>query len=102
MTILVSKVHHFFANGTLYLAIANYFDEISQFHTHSMVYEYKATRFIKFQGIPTTGAYDLQPFTYRGFPYLAAAYRFNGKHGSLKSKIYKMYKGCVARINAIP
>jgi hypothetical protein len=89
-------------DGSLYLTIANYFDEITSFQTHSMVYQYRGDRFVKFQGIPTTGAYDLQPFTYGGVPYLAAAFRFNGEHGLLKSKIYKMYKGCVAREDALP
>ena len=96
------KVHHFVVGGTLYLIVANYFDEITGFRTHSMVYQFKKDRFVKFQGIPTTGAYDLQPFIYRGAPYLAAAFRFDGKHGTLESKIYKMYKGCVAREDALP
>lgn len=67
-----------------------------------MVYKFKNGRFTKFQGILTMGAYDLQPFTYRGIPYLAAAFRFNGKHGNLKSRIYKMYKGCVVEEDALP
>ncbi|XP_028410854.1 uncharacterized protein LOC114533523 [Dendronephthya gigantea] len=92
------KVNHFVADGIMYLTIAKYFDVITSFETHSMIYRFKDGRFGKFQRIPTTGAYDLQPFTHRGVSYLAAAFRFNGVRGNLKSKIYKMHKGCVKNV----
>lgn len=69
-----------------------------------MVYRYdpKQNLFTKFQSLTTIGAYDLQPFSYDGDLYLAAAFRFDGKSGTLKSKIYKMYYGCVDKENVLP
>ena len=85
------KIHHFYDNiGFLYLAIANYFDEITDYQAHSMIYQYDGKRFQKFQGILTTGSYDLQPFMYKGEPYLASAFRFDGRNSTLHSRNSKI------------
>lgn len=98
------KVNHFFdPQGALYLTIANYFDEITDYKAHSMVYKFDGRRrFVKFQGILTIGGYDLQPFTYKGVPYLASAFRFNGRNNNIDSKIYKMMTSCETNGDLLP
>ena len=80
--------HPFVISGQTYLGVANHYDSSQKHNTQSVVYQASGARFIKYQEIPTHGAYDMTSFEYKGHTYLAVANYYSQKH-NINSALYK-------------
>ena len=81
-------LHPFVISGQTYLGVANYYDSSQKHNTQSVVYQASGARFVKYQEIPTHGAYDMTSFEYKGHTYLAVANHYSPKY-NINSALYK-------------
>jgi len=83
-------VEHFTINGTLFLAIANYYGDINKFKTSSMIYKMDEStgRFTLYQTLQTRGARGLEYFSIADKHFLAVANQEDGTY-MLDSVIYE-------------
>ena len=80
--------HPFVISGQTYLGLANHYDSSQKYNTHSVVYQASGARFIKYQEIPTYGAFGITSFEYKGHTYLAVANHYSPKY-NINSALYK-------------
>ena len=83
-TFLVFANHH---SGSSH-GLANHYDSSQKYNTHSVVYQASGARFIKYQEIPTYGAFGITSFEYKGHTYLAVANHYSPKY-NINSALYK-------------
>ena len=81
----------FVIRGQTYLGVANSYDANQKHNTHSVVYQASGARFIKYQEIPTHGAFGMTSFEYKGHTYLAVANKYNSdsRRNNINSALYK-------------
>ena len=79
----------FVINGLTYLGVANYHGDSQKYNTQSVVYQASGARFIKYQEIPTHGAYGMTSFEYKGHTYLAVSNYYNLQKRNINSALYK-------------
>ena len=86
-------VEHFFINGTLFLAFANYYGDIRKYKTSSMIYKMDEStrRLTLYQTLQPSGAYDIEYFTISNEHFLAEANYYEGSH--LKDSIIYKWNG---------
>ena len=80
--------HPFVISGQTFLGVANYHGDSQKYNTQSVVYQASGAQFIKYQEIPTHGAYDRTTLEYKGHTYLAMANYYNQKY-NINSALYK-------------
>ena len=80
--------HPFVISGQTFLGVANYHGDSQKHNTQSVVYQASGAQFIKYQEIPTHGAYDMTTFEYKGHTYLAVANQYNQKY-NINSALFK-------------
>ena len=80
----------FTLNGTVFLALASWFDG-SNHNIKSRIYQYSAAsgQFEVMQEVDTSGALDWEAFMLNGTMYLAVANHYNGGSYNIKSRIYR-------------
>ena len=73
---------HFTIDGSLFLAFANYQEDIKKFKTSSMIYKMDEStgRFTLYQTLQTRNAYDLEYFSIADKHFLAVANYFDARH----------------------
>ena len=76
-------------SGQTYLGVANYHGDGQKHNTKSVVYQASGAQFIKYQEIPTQGAFGMTSFEYKGHTYLAVANYYNGQKYNINSALYK-------------
>ena len=81
--------HPFVISGQTYLGVANHYDSSQKYNKQSVVYQASGARFIKYQEIPTHGAYDMTSFEYKGHTYLVVANYYNNRKNNINSALYK-------------
>ena len=83
--------HPFVISGQTYLSVANHYGDSQKHNTQSVVYQAYGARFIKYQVLPTHGAYDMTSFEYKGHIYLVVAnyYDSQKKKHNINSSLYK-------------
>ena len=79
----------FVISGQTYLGVANHHGDSQKFNTKSVVYQASGAQFIKYQEIPTHGAFGMTSFEYKGHTYLAVANYKNGQKHNINSALYK-------------
>ena len=84
-----TALHAFVISGQTYLGVANHYDSSQKYNTQSVVYQASGARFIKYQEIPTHGAFGITSFEYKGHTYLAVANYFNSRKKNINSALYK-------------
>ena len=72
-----------------YLGVANHHGDSQKHNTKSVVYQASGAQFIKYQEIPTHGAFGMTSFEYKGHTYLAVANYNNGQKHNINSTLYK-------------
>ena len=84
-------MHPFMISGQTYLGVANHYDSSQEQNTQSVVYQASGARFIKYQEIPTHGAFGMTSFEYKGHTYLAVANKYNSdsRRNNINSALYK-------------
>ena len=82
-------MHPFVISGQTYLGVANHYDSSQKYNTQSVVYQASGARFVKYQEIPTHGAFGMTSFEYKGHTYLAVANRYNSQKHNINSAVYK-------------
>ena len=75
-------------NGQTYLGVANHYGDSQKYNTKSVVYQASGAQFIKYQEIPTHGAFGMTSFEYKGHTYLAVVNHYNQKY-NINSTLYK-------------
>jgi len=84
-------VEQFSINGSLFLAFANNRGDTEGFKTESFIYKLNISsrKFLLYQTIDTTGAWNIKYFTIADKNYLAVASNRNGTRHKLNSVIYQ-------------
>ena len=84
-------MHPFVISGQTYLGVANHYDSSQKHNTQSVVYQASGARFIKYQEIPTHGAFGMTSFEYKGHTYLVVANHYNSqsRKNNIHSAVYK-------------
>ena len=95
LSIVRCRPHLIHANGTIYLAIANYkkSGNNGNFDIDSFIYRWNGTKLVHYQSIPTHGAMDLDSFTTPSgevFLVVANSYTEKGAKFNVKSAVYKL------------
>ena len=80
--------HPFVTSGQTYLGLANHHGDSQKYNTQSVVYQASGARFVKYQEIPTHGAFGLTSFEYKGHSYLAVANHYSPKY-NINSALFK-------------
>jgi len=80
-------------NGTLFLVLANNYDDTEKHQTDSFIYKLDnlTGKFFLYQTIVTSGAWDIEYSTITDKHYLAVANRYDGASFQLNSVIYQWY-----------
>ena len=76
-------------SGQTYLGVANHHGDSQKHNTKSVVYQASGAQFIKYQEIPTHGAFGMTSFEYKGHTYLAVANYYNRQKYNINSALYK-------------
>jgi len=86
-----TAVEQFNINGSLFLAFANHESDTEGYNTDSFIYKLNDStgKFVLYQTIATTGAWDIEYFVISDKHYLTVANRFNGATYQLNSVIYQ-------------
>ncbi|XP_073238609.1 uncharacterized protein [Porites lutea] len=79
----------FVISAQTYLGVANHYGDSQKHNTKSVVYQASGAQFIKYQEIPTHGAFGMTSFEYKGHTYLAVANYYNGQKFNINSTLYK-------------
>ena len=79
----------FVISAQTYLGVANHYGDSQKHNTKSVVYQASGAQFIKYQEIPTHGAFGMTSFGYKGHTYLAVANYNNGQKHNINSTLYK-------------
>ena len=79
----------FVISAQTYLGVANHYGDSQKHNTKSVVYQASGAQFIKYQEIPTHGAFGMTSFEYKGHTYLAVANYYNGQKHNINSALYK-------------
>ena len=82
-------VQHFSINGSLFLAFANYFDDVERWRTSSFIYKMNPStdQFVLYQTIDIVGAFDVEYFNIGNKHNLAIASHNDGITYRLDSRI---------------
>ena len=99
-----SGVEHFFINGTLFLAFANYYGDIRKYKTSSTIYRMDEStgRLSSHQTLQTSGAFNIEYFTISNEHFLAVANHYADGTRLKYSIIYKWNGKLFVVVQRIP